>query len=336
MSEQQLLDKARELLGAAGLPCGDAMPDVVAPDGSNRRFWRFPGAIAVAPEDGEAVSMAEATAAWKIGRHLAAQGCAVPQIYGFDEQSGLLVMEDVGKSSLYLLVQQLKEQGDISGIRSLYLQVIEALVELQFLGKKGFLTEWCWESPVYDRELMLQKESGYFLSAWWQSLLGHDAPAGIEEEFTTLAERATQAPASFFLHRDCQSRNIFFMDNKPKFIDFQGGRLGPLGYDLASLLMDPYVGFSADMQEELLTCYLQLLRGYDSEISEERFRFWYADIALHRNLQIIGAFAFLSHQRQKTFFAQFIEPSVILLRQRLTASQFSQFAALQKMADINL
>ncbi len=336
MDERQLLKRAKQLLEDAGMPCGDARPETVAPDGSNRKFWRLPGAIAVAPETTGDEAMAEAVATWKIGSHLFARGCAVPQVYGFDRESGLLVMEDLGDSSLYNRVEQLKKTGDIQQIKTLYFEVIAELVKLQLHGEQGLQADWCWDSPCYDRKVMLETESGYFLDAWWQSLLGREAPPGIIEEFGALADRAAQAPAHFFLHRDCQSRNIFFADNKPKFIDFQGGRIGPLGYDLASLLMDPYVQLPAEMQEELFIFYLELLQQYGEQVSAEKFRFWYLDIALHRNLQIIGAFAFLSHQRKKMFFAQFIKPSVIMLRQRLAAPQFAQFTVLRQMVEQGL
>ncbi len=332
ISDQYYIDKAKQLLKNAGLSYND-MPQIVAPDGSNRKFWRFPGVIAVAPETTGTKAMTEAVATWKIGEHLFSRGCAIPQIYGFDRESGLLLMEDAGSISLYDRVLHLKESGDSAAIIELYSQVLAALVDLQLCGKENFDIRWCWESACYDRELMLEKESGYFLSAWWQDFLGQEIPPGIMEELEQLAERAAQVPAAFFLHRDCQSRNIFFQGDTLKFIDFQGGRLGALAYDLSSLLMDPYVGLSEGMQESLFMRYIELLKKSGEDIDKKEFRFWYEDIALHRNLQIIGAFAFLSRQRKKPFFAQFIKPSVIMLRQRLAAPQFSQFSLLKKMAE---
>ncbi len=332
IDEHYYIDSARRLLKEAGLAT-TSVPQVVAPDGSNRKFWRFPGVIAVAPETTETEAMAEAAATWHIGSHLFAKGCATPQLYGFDKESGLVLMEDAGTSSLYERVWQLKKIGDFTAIKELYHQVLAALVELQLCGKEDFDTRWCWESACYDRTLMLEKESGYFHSAWWNYFLNQESPPGIMEEFEELAERAAQVPATFFLHRDCQSKNIFLQGDSLKFIDFQGGRLGALAYDLSSLLMDPYVGLSKEMQEELFIRYMDLLRKAGEDIEEKTFRFWYDDIALHRNLQIIGAFAFLSQQRKKPFFAQFIEPSVMMLRQRLAAPQFSQFTRLKKMAE---
>lgn len=296
------------------------------------------GAIVVAPAvtDIQGKGDKEAISAWKIGSHLFQQGCAVPELYGFDQESGLLVMEDLGTLSLYKKVRHLREKGAETELAPLYFGVLKKLVILQFYGRKSFQSSWCWDTPYYNRHLMLEKESGYFLEAWWKNFLGREAPQGIMEEFAVLADRAALAPIDFFLHRDCQSRNIFFVQGEPAFIDFQGGRWGPLGYDLASLLIDPYVILSQELQEELFMYYLTLIAEQGEKIPEKEFRFWYNDLALHRNLQIIGAFSFLSQKKGKVFFGQHIDRAVSQLRQRLQVPQFSEFKNLQTMVDFEV
>lgn len=335
MTEQKLLDAARAILARVGRPCEREECVPIAPDGSERRFWRLPGAVAVAPAvaDVEGRGMREAVSAWQIGSHLFRQGCAVPEIYGFDQKTGVLVMEDLGESSLYRNVERLRREGAEGELVPLYLKVLEKLVELQIDGRKDFQDHWCWETPCYHRQLMLERESCYFLQAWWQGLLGRELPENIMEECVALADRATLAPADFFLHRDCQSRNIFFCLEGPKFIDFQGGRRGPLGYDLASLLIDPYVALSLEEQERLFDHYLLLLAERGMRVSVQDFRFWYNDLALQRNLQIIGAFSFLSRQKGKRFFERYINIAVSLLRQRLQLAQFSELRLLREMAE---
>ena len=117
---------------------------------------------------------------------------------------------------------------------------------MQVRGAVSFDPKWCWDTPQYDRMLMLERESGYFLQAFWQDLLGMEEPPGLQEEFFELADRAARIPAGYFLHRDFQSRNIMIHGGEACIIDFQGGRLGPLAYDLASLLIDPYVALPDD------------------------------------------------------------------------------------------
>ena len=78
-------------------------------------------------------------------------------------------------------------------------------------------------------------------------------------DFERLLTGALPPGPNYFLHRDFQSRNLFITSGRLRVIDFQGGRLGPLGYDVASLLIDPYVNLSPAWQAELLDYYLDLL-----------------------------------------------------------------------------
>jgi hypothetical protein len=186
---------------------------------------------------------------------------------------------------------------------------------MQCKAREGFEVRWCWDSPVYDRDIMLERESGYFLRAFWQGLLQQEVPAGLQEEFERLADTAVSAPNDYFLHRDFQSRNVMIQDGRVRIIDYQGGRLGPLGYDLASLLLDPYAQLPVWFQEELYWYYLSRL-GEITVFEAELFHQTYRALALQRNLQIIGAFSFLSEVRGKSFFTRFIGPSLAsLLRQ---------------------
>ena len=200
---------------------------------------------------------------------------------------------------------------------------------MQVRGAEGFDPNWCWDTPSYDRALMLERESGYFLRAFWQDFLGREEPSGLQEEFISLADQATLIPADYFLHRDFQSRNIMLHQDEACFIDFQGGRLGPLGYDLASLLIDPYVSISIDLQDELLELYLDTLEGL-IPVDRGTFKEEYLLLALQRNLQIVGAFAFLSKQRKKVFFRQFLPPAIGFLHTLLDCELFSDMLILRE------
>jgi aminoglycoside/choline kinase family phosphotransferase len=188
---------------------------------------------------------------------------------------------------------------------------------MQVRSFADFKTDWCWDSPKYDQKIMLERESGYFLQALCSDMLKIPVDRQpVEREFEDLADLAGQAEANFFLHRDFQSRNIMIKQGKAHFIDYQAGRLGPLGYDLASLLVDPYAALPAGMQDGLVACYLDELTQlvpYD----KEQFKKEYLVLSLQRNLQILGAFAFLSHRRGKPFFQQYIKPALHSLQTNL-------------------
>jgi aminoglycoside/choline kinase family phosphotransferase len=310
--------------------------EFLSPDGSLRRFFRMIGkddsrVIAVAPPAGDSTGLREASSGWKIGCHLFAGGIPVPELYCFDEQNGLLVCEDLGDVRLHDL---LAKSGCSSGrVVDLYRQVVVELARMQVHGRKNFDCSWCWDTDRYDRKLMLERESGYFLQALCRDMLQLSiAEQEVEREFIGLADRAQQADASFFLHRDFQSRNIMVYQGRVRFIDFQGGRLGPAAYDLASLLIDPYAALPERLQDDLLDLYLDeftALTPYD----RQQFKDEYLVLALQRNLQILGAFAFLSHQRGKPFFLQYIKPSLFSLQTLLVKTSPGEYPCLKALIE---
>lgn len=310
-------------------------------DGSNRRFYRVGRAqgenlcLAVAPAAQAKPDMAEARSARLIGAHLHGCGVRVPGQYGWDEETGLLLMEDLGDVKLHDLVEQSRQPSgalDLQALRPWYVQALEQLALMQVRGALDFDGDWCWDTRVYDSGLMLTRESGYFLRAFWQDLLGQESVPGIEEEFTQIAMTASQASTAFFLHRDFQSRNIMVREGQVYFIDFQGGRMGPLGYDPASLLIDPYAALPLVFQEELLQVYIDALNA-SHPVDSREFRRQYGFLALQRNLQIIGAFSFLSRVRGKAFFARFISPALLSLQERLGEREFAGLRVLPQIVD---
>ncbi|CAG37669.1 aminoglycoside phosphotransferase family protein [Desulfotalea psychrophila] len=315
-----------ELLQKAGRE--DFIPlqeNQLAGDGSSRRFYRLASGgetlIAVLPAGEEAKDRAESRAAYHIGGYLLACGTPVPAIYGWDEASGGLLFQDLGNTRLQDVAHT--EEG-----RQLYRQLVRALAGMNCRAR-GIDSSWCWDSPCYDRSLMLERESGYFLRAFWQGLLGQEVPIGLAEEFSSLADAVSLYSTDFFLHRDFQSRNIMIHAGRPSIIDFQGGRRGPLGYDLASLLYDPYVDLDEDFRALLWEDYLAAL-GAQIDISREDFAKQYSLLACQRSLQIIGAFSWLSAVAKKTFFVQFIRPSLLNLEKILSAPYYQNYRVLRQ------
>jgi len=311
----------------------------ICSDGSTRRFWRVTRAgkalcVVAAPAGRSSAELAESRSTWKIGKHLREKGVPVPELFGWDDGSGVLLFEDLGDIRLHDIIvrQQGIERSDVGVGRDFYRAALEQLATMQFAGADGFDQAWCWDGPRYDVPLMLEKESGYFLRAFWQGLLGQEEDGGAEEEFRDIAEVAGKARADFFLHRDFQSRNIMVKDGSVRFIDFQAGRLGPLGYDVASLLIDPYAALTSRFQDELLDFYGAVIASRRPG-SEVDFFKYYRFLALQRNLQIVGAFAFLSKVRGKGFFTAFIQPALLSLRDRLADGSFAEYHRVRTLVD---
>jgi aminoglycoside/choline kinase family phosphotransferase len=335
----RLPDEVSQLLRIKNLlPWGNWQTTSLSGDGSFRRFYRIRGAdstslmvvlppAAAVEAPPAAVGLAEARSAYLIGSHLYKKGVPVPKILGYEEKNGIIIFEDLGDN---LLQQAIQRAAGPEWTRDRYRAVVDILVHMQFSGRQGFDPDWCWDTPRYDRELMLTRESGYFLQEFCIRYLDNNRLAsGLDEEFQALAGQAAREPADFFLHRDFQSRNLLLQKEEIRIIDFQGGRLGPLGYDLAALLIDPYIGLTHQVQDELLSYYIKQVEPFG--IKGQEFAAGYPFLVLQRNLQILGAFAHLSQVQGKPFFKQYIHPALVSLQERLANTAVADYPCLRKL-----
>ena len=317
----------REFLGEPGVF------SPIAGDGSKRIFWRVGDprsdltyiAMENAPIDD--FSKRENAAYLNIGRHLRNKGLPLPEIYRFDLGKGWFIMEDFGDVNLQTACERVKERVP------LYAPVVEILFVQQTRGSEGFDTEWTCQTETYDREVMRRYEVEYFKEAFLGTYLGfRKGWPGLESSFLHLIEEASKAENRFFLHRDFQSRNIMITGEKIGILDWQGGRLGPLAYDLASLLIDPYTKLPDLEKEEIYSTYLQLLRQKQPH-RVASFEKSFPYLAVQRNLQILGAFSFLSRVRGKTYFEEYIPGAVKSLQHLLETVKEANLSGLRDLVN---
>ncbi|MGB3210129.1 MAG: phosphotransferase [Desulforhopalus sp.] len=350
ISDIDILHRAKDLLVENGMLAkaeaerfvtGDRCSKIDS-DGSTRRFWRLnkDGAhfcLIAAPARTSDKELEESRSAWKIGNHLYKKGVPVPELYGWDRSSGILLFEDLGDTRLHDLVVRDRyfQTRPQNSLVAHYRSALDYLAAMQCRGIDNFDKEWCWDTARYDSQLMIERESDYFLRAFWQGILGYTVEQGVYKELHEIASIASQAPAEYFLHRDFQSRNIMIKNGVVRFIDFQGGRIGPLGYDLASLLIDPYCSLPQWFQDDLVVYYLHSVSCYVA-VEETEFKKQFMLLAFQRNMQIIGAFSFLYKVRKKAFFIDFIKPSLVLLKNRLNDPQFLDYPIIRTMVNRGL
>ncbi len=306
----QITEFIRAFLKSIGLPTKKLECRLLPGDGSRRLFWRIllpkSGTSFIAMENAptDAISRRENLAYLRIGMHLFKKDLPVPEIHQFDLANGWFIMEDMGDRSLKEVVSSQKSRVP------LYEKVAEILFRLQIEGSQAFDTEWCYQTQTYDHFVMRRYEADYFRDAFLCNYLGlkKDWPE-LEDPFNHLAETASMADSHFFLHRDFQAKNIMVADDKIGILDWQGGRLGPLPYDLASLLIDPYTELSVDEKNQIYQHYLQVLGDYQSGWKGP-FEKYFPYLAIQRNLQILGAFSYLSKVMGKNYFEAYISPAL--------------------------
>ena len=297
-------------------------------DGSDRKWYRLTSErhAMVMASHGIQVEPppSEFDAFVAIGSHLHSRGIPVPQIYLHDRFSGLVILEDLGDTHLQSLI---RNTTDREVILSGYREIIDLLVTMSISGAVAFNTAWTCQSAVYNPEIILEKECRYFVEAFLNTYCNLDLSFDrFKDEFVSLSEKALKFAVSGFMHRDFQSRNIMLKENRPYVIDFQGGRLGPVQYDLASLLIDPYVELSESIRKDLVGYCAGKMSNLKA-IDTDRFIIGYRYCCITRNLQILGAFGYLSRVKNKPSFEKYIPAAIRTLKESLNPDEFPKLAS---------
>ena len=244
----------------------------------------------------------EDPAPWlEIGARLASAGLHVPAVHAQDLQQGFLLIEDLG-DRLYLPAL------NDSSVDALYGAAMEALLRMQRDVDVAGLQPY--DRPFLQRELQIMPE--WFLARHLGFTPECGEQAVLEAAFTVLLGSAMEQPRSF-VHRDFHSRNLLVLDRdnprvmapglfSPGIIDFQGALLGPLTYDLASLLRDCYIAWDAERVNDWAEGYRQHLQAAQligADVDRKRFLRWFDLIGLQRHIKVLGIFCRLHYRDGK-------------------------------------
>ena len=332
----ELISFGESHLIADGISTSEIFWTKLKGDGSERMLYRLAhnrGSVIVAVNDHPFTSdsgVNENDSFYYLCHHLKAKGIDTPEIYDYQRKRGWLLMEDLG--DIHLQDEALKYKADQERLRELYEKVLSILPLIQVKGAQGLDVNRIHSMP-YDKNFVRTWESGYFFRSFLKGYLKLDISEDfLNDEFDSLAETLTSMDRSFFLYRDFQSKNIMITSHKIRFLDFQGGRMGPLHYDLASLLLDPYVEIPDTLRHTLMDYYLTQLSAL-IPIDKNMFLADYPLIALHRNMQILGAFAYLSGVKKKQAFTQYIAPAIKSLKTLCNLDIFSPYKNMRKVVN---
>ncbi len=215
----------------------------------------------------------------------------VPTIFQQNVADGFLLLEDFG--SLCFL-----DQLNANNAEALYQSAFDSLFKLQIhtdVKSCGL--------PSYNEALLL-REMAIFDDWFLNQLLDIQIPASIWETLCTLlVSSALDQPVSC-VHRDYHSRNLMVLNsNSPGVIDFQDAVVGPITYDLVSLLRDCYIAWPMQQVEQWMTRYYQrLLRANLINCSMIQFQRWFDLMGLQRHLKAIGIFSRLHLRDDKSSY----------------------------------
>ena len=257
-----------------------------------------------------------------LSRVFVRNGINVPEVYAHDGECHSYLQEDLGGDSLLPLLQT--ENKMPLSIASLL-----ALVDIQTIDEKEWAPHVC--SAPFSRRLVMW-DLNYFKYEFAKPCATTFDEGKLEDDFEKFCDTVTDPNPELwgFMYRDFQSRNIIIKDGSPYFIDFQGGRKGPLLYDAVSFLWQSKAGFSKEERYELLQEYsrrLSLKRGIDGERILDNV----GDMALLRTLQVLGAYGFRGLVEKRSHFIESIPGALANLSDLIEAGVVDRYPELKNV-----
>ena len=234
----------------------------------------------------------------------------VPALLATDHVSKRALFEDLGDTQLYAY---LKLSHDRARIEHLYRSVLQGLVTLHATATQHVDKCPPLRTRIFDYDY-LRWETTYFLDRFVRGLCKREIenrPA-LDEELHRLATRV-DGVAKTIIHRDFQCQNIMIHAGVPRFIDYQGARMAPPAYDVASVLWDPYYRLDDGVRERLLGSYVSEMTTATA-FDARSFMQSLIPCRLQRHMQALGAYGFLSAVKGKKYFLKHVPEALRLLK----------------------
>ena len=127
--------------------------------------------------------------------------------------------------------------------------------------------------------------------------------------FTKISETLHKEP-KYISHRDYHSRNLMIKFDKMCVIDFQDARMGPVQYDLVSLIKDSYVDITDEYGQRILSYYFDRAKDYKKTFDRDHFNHIYELQSIQRCFKACGSFASFFHQREDRRYLKYLTPTL--------------------------
>ena len=292
----------------------DILP--IAASGSARKYYRIVtdkrtliGTYSENTEENEAFLT--------FSKHFHSLGLNVPEVFAVNAEKTCYLQSDFGDNNLFAHVQKsLLAVGPSTGsgtsvftgsvaLIELYKKALSHLVKLQVLGHQGLDYSKAYPTERFDRQAIIDDLNyfKYYFVKPHEEIDFNETRLG--KDFEAFADFVSQAPCNFFMYRDFQSRNIMVKDGELYFIDFQGGRKGPLNYDVVSLLYQVKAQIPQSVRDELIQYYKEELKQF-VDPDEVKFDLYQLYFVYLRLLQVLGAYGFRGLIQKKSHFIESI------------------------------
>ena len=267
--------------------------------GSNRQYFRVHQSNGSYIVTYNPTNVPENNAFIEFSRHFYTKQLPVPEILYADAEKKKYIQADLGDISLFNLVQQ---HGYNDYVFELYKKTFAQLARLQVEGGQNLDYNNCIATKSFDKHA-IHSDLLYFKYYFLRALqLPYDKNL-LLNDFEMLSSYLVQEEHKFFMHRDCQSRNIMVKDDRIYFIDYQGGMQGALQYDVASMLWQARAALPYEWRDELYNYYYEHVNSLlCNSLNKQYFNDNYDGFVLIRMLQTLGAYGFRGLFERKPHF----------------------------------
>lgn len=303
-------------------------------DGSNRTYYRMLAGNDVSLIGAVGTLLEENRAFIAIAEKLWECGIDVPRPLAVSEDEMCYVMPDLGDITLFKFMQESRDGGcflskDINAL----CEVMSKLPDIQYRVAETLNFEVCFPVAAFDRRTVMW-DLNYFKYCFLKGVGVEFDENLLENEFEKLATVLLEEECDTFMYRDFQSRNVMWHLERPWFIDFQGGRKGPVYYDVASFVWQARAKYSKEAVDKMLDSYVTALEKY-RKVNRcdfiEKLRYF----RLFRLLQNLGTYGYRGIFERKKKFVESIPAALaqlIQLFEEMTAEYPVLYDIISKVA----
>lgn len=261
-------------------------------DASFRHYYRIISgdktfiAVDAPPEHENNIAFVAISRSWSI------LGLHVPTILAVDFEQGFLLLNDLGNKQLLQVLND-------SNVHAYYGIALESLATLQSCESiEG------WQLPAFNEDLLLEELSRFhhwYLASHLGMQISHQEQNLLHETYQLLIKSAVEQP-KVCVHRDYHSRNLMVLEgNELGILDFQDAVIGPITYDLVSLVRDCYIDWPT---QQVYAWVRQFWLQSNVRTNETEFIRWFDLMGMQRHLKVLGIFARLYRRDQKSLYLQ--------------------------------
>lgn len=286
-------------------------------DGSNRAYYRMcAGDVSLVGAVGTCVEENRAFVA--LSEKFLSCGIRAPRVLALSDDALCYVQEDLGDTTLFAYMKESRESGVfLQKDVDMLCRVMSELPNIQYRVAEGFDFSLCYPVSSFERRSVMW-DLNYFKYCFLKGVGVEFNESLLEDEFEKLSALLLCEDETTFMYRDFQSRNVMVCDGEPCYIDFQGGRRGPVYYDAASFVGQARACYPPDVVNKMLDAYVASLCKY-KKVDRVEFERVLSLFSIFRLLQNLGTYGFRGLYEHKKAFVETIPGALARLKGELAA-----------------